>query len=80
MGGCLKIQTKGPQVKKRMNFNLLVAQGFRIWGGHCCGVDSIPGPSTSTCHRHNQKKRERERMNLPTSKLKVSEFPSWHSG
>ena len=29
-----------------------------IWQCHCCGVGSIPGPGTSTCHRHHQKKKK----------------------
>ena len=41
--------------------------GLRIWQCHCsgsgccCGVDLIPGPGISPCHRLYQKKRKKER-------------------
>ena len=35
--------------------------------GHCYGVDSIPGPGTSICHRHNRKKQKNKKKNQKTA-------------
>lgn len=41
----------------------MVYSGLRIWccyysgSGHSCGVGSVPGLRTATCHSHGQKKK-----------------------
>lgn len=70
-----------PMPKQDMNYkkkleSSLVAQQVRDLAlslsglGCCCGMVSIPGPGTSTCHKCGKKKKKKERSWYHQEKVK----------
>ena len=65
------------------NFTNLSAKNLEDWTSlwcsrlkiqhcHSCGIGSIPGSGTSTCHGHGQKKeREREKFRRSSSLIEI---------
>ena len=57
--------SKGPAINTDPKGVLWWLGRLRIWYCHCCGLVSIPGPRTSTCHRHSQRKPQNKKTTDP---------------